>query len=86
MSITQSMQKVQNYEEAFAKIQKATQITDIDELVMTFIDAEDANFSLFNYVNDLSSQIDSYQVRTLDGWFVCVWGVVCPSVGTLGVS
>jgi len=60
-NILDSMEKVQNYEEAFAKIQKATAITDIDELVMTFIDAEDANFSLFNYVNDLSSQIDTYQ-------------------------
>lgn len=53
-----SMEKVQSYEEAFAKIQKATQITDIDELVDTFINAEDQNFSLFNYVNDLSSEIE----------------------------
>jgi hypothetical protein len=49
-----SMEKVQSYGEAFAKIQEATGITDIDELVTTFINAEDQNFSLFNYVNELN--------------------------------
>lgn len=53
-----SMEKVQSYEEAFAKIQKATKITDIDELVQAFISAEDQNFSLFNYVNDKSNEIE----------------------------
>ena len=35
------------YEEAFAKMQAATGISDIDELVENFINAEDQNFSLF---------------------------------------
>jgi hypothetical protein len=56
-----SMEKVQSYEEAFAKIQKATKITDIDELVKTFVDAEDQNFSLFNYVNDLSNEMEKLE-------------------------
>jgi len=56
-----SMEKVQSYEEAFAKIQKATKISDIDELVATFIQAEDQNFSLFNYVNDLSGEIEKLE-------------------------
>jgi chromosome segregation ATPase len=56
-----SMEKVQSYEEAFAKIQKATKITDIDELVHTFVHAEDQNFSLFNYVNDLSNEIEKLE-------------------------
>jgi hypothetical protein len=60
-SIHLSMEKVQSYEEAFAKIQKATKITDIDQLVQTFISAEDQNFSLFNYANDLSSQIEKME-------------------------
>lgn len=59
-----SMEKVQSYEEAFAKIQKATKITDIDELVSTFINAEDHNFSLFNYVNDLSNEIEKLEEQT----------------------
>lgn len=56
-----SMEKVQSYEEAFAKIQKATKITDIDELVHTFVHAEDQNFSLFNYVNDLANEIEKLE-------------------------
>eukprot|EP00959_Pyramimonas_sp_CCMP1952_P039812 832536-Pyramimonas_sp.AAC.1 len=42
------MEKVQSYGEAFAKIQQATGITDIDELVDKFMHAEDENFRLFN--------------------------------------
>lgn len=60
-SIHMSMEKVQNYEEAFAKIQKATKITDIDQLVQTFVNAEDQNFTLFNYVNDLSNEIEKLE-------------------------
>jgi coiled-coil domain-containing protein 63/114 len=52
---------VQSYEEAFAKIQAATGITDIDELVNTFIEAEDQNFSLFNYVNELNSEVEKLE-------------------------
>lgn len=56
-----SMEKVQSYEEAFAKIQKATSIIDIDDLVQTFTTAEDQNFQLFNWVNDLSNQIEGLE-------------------------
>ena len=41
------------YEEAFKQIKKATGMTDID-LVTAFIAAEDQNFSLFNFVNELN--------------------------------
>ena len=43
---------MENFEEAFNKIKAATGITDIEELVRTFIKNEDQNFSLFNYVNE----------------------------------
>ena len=56
--ILTSIEKVQTYEESFAKILKATQIPEIEELVNTFVEAEDKNFSLFNYVNTLSAQIE----------------------------
>lgn len=61
MNIQKSMLTVQKHEEAFAKIQKATKITDIDELVNTFINAEDKNFTLFNYVNDLTNEIEKLE-------------------------
>lgn len=57
-NIHQSMERVQEYEEAFARIQSATRISDIDTLVSTFVQAEDHNFALFNHLNDLSSEME----------------------------
>ena len=65
-SIHASMEKVQSYEEAFAKIQAATNITDIDELVTTFINAEDQNFALFNYVNELNGECEKLEEQIAD--------------------
>lgn len=59
--IATSMDRVQAYEEAFAKIQKATRITDIDELVNTFVTAEDVSFSMFNHINDLAGEIEQLE-------------------------
>jgi hypothetical protein len=53
-----SVDRVQSFEEAFLQIKNATGIDNIDELVQTFIDAEDQNFSLFNYVNELNNEIE----------------------------
>jgi len=54
-------EKVQSFEEAFEKIKAATEINDIDELVTTFINAEEKNFSLFNYVNARNSEIEKLE-------------------------
>lgn len=56
--ILNSYERVQNFEEAFNKIRNATGITDIEELVKTFITNEDHNFSLFNYVNEQNNEIE----------------------------
>merc|ERR1712070_1344614 len=58
-----NVEKVQVYEEAFAKIQAATGISDIDELVQNFVNAEDQNFSLFNYANELSGDIEKLEAQ-----------------------
>ena len=50
--------KVQSYEEAFNRIKAATGITDIDQLVTTFISNEEQNFSLFNFVNEQNNDIE----------------------------
>merc|ERR1712193_320711 len=60
-AINLNIEKVQSYEEAFAKIQAATGISDIDELVQNFINAEDQNFSLFNYANELTADIEKLE-------------------------
>jgi coiled-coil domain-containing protein 63/114 len=61
VTITQNQDKVATYEEAFARIQAATGICDIDELVQNFIQAEDTNFSLFKYNNELSADIEKLE-------------------------
>mmetsp|Transcript_21937 Transcript_21937/g.40034 ORF Transcript_21937/g.40034 Transcript_21937/m.40034 type:complete len:459 (+) Transcript_21937:258-1634(+) len=55
--------RIRNYEEAFNKIQAATGITDIEELVQSFIKAEDQNFTLFKFVNELSNDIESLEAQ-----------------------
>jgi len=54
-------ERVQQFEEEFAKIQSATQIENIDELVRTFIASEDKNFTLFKFVNELSADVEYLQ-------------------------
>jgi len=56
-----SLDRVQSFEEAFHQIKAATGIDNIDELVQTFIDAEDQNFSLFNYVNELNNEVEKLE-------------------------
>eukprot|EP00658_Telonema_sp_P-2_P054229 TRINITY_DN4314_c0_g1_i3.p1 TRINITY_DN4314_c0_g1~~TRINITY_DN4314_c0_g1_i3.p1 ORF type:complete len:579 (+),score=272.54 TRINITY_DN4314_c0_g1_i3:85-1821(+) len=59
-------EKVQTYEEAFARIMDATDIHSIDALVDTFINAEDKNFTLFNFVNELTSEIEKLEEQISD--------------------
>jgi len=65
-SMHMNIEKVQVYEEAFAKMQAATGISDIDELVENFIAAEDQNFSLFTYANELSGDIEKHEGEIAD--------------------
>jgi hypothetical protein len=62
-----SSDRVHNFEEAFNKIKSATGISDVEELVRTFIKNEDHNFSLFNYVNEQNNEIEKLeeQIQTL---------------------
>merc|ERR1711988_1442509 len=59
-------EKAGSYEEAFAKIQAATGICDIDELVQNFINAEDQNFTLFKYNNELNQDIEKIEQNITD--------------------
>ena len=49
------------FEEIFDKIKEATGIEDTDTLVESFIENEDQNFALFNYVNNLNTEIETLQ-------------------------
>jgi len=56
-----SMAKVQQYEEAFNSIKAATHLNDIEELVKQFVKAEEHNFSLYEYVKDLTSEMSQLE-------------------------
>ena len=48
-------------EDAFEQIKEATGITAIDEIVTSFIKAEEQNYSLLNYVNKLTNETDQLE-------------------------
>ncbi|KAJ8388986.1 hypothetical protein AAFF_G00125470 [Aldrovandia affinis] len=50
---------VASLEEAFNRIQCATGEEDLDLLVMKFIEVEDRNFALFNYVNEQNNEAET---------------------------
>merc|ERR1712151_1384965 len=66
LAITANQERVSTFEEAFARIQAATGICDIDELVQTFINGEDQNFGLFKYNNLLSADIEKLEQQIAD--------------------
>lgn len=52
---------IETYEQAFARIREVTGEDDIDTLVRHFIETEDHNFALFNYVNELNNEVELLQ-------------------------
>merc|ERR1719498_1287979 len=66
VAATSNQDQINSYEEAFSKIQAATGICDIDELVQNFINAEDTNFTLFKYNNELSADIEKLEQQIAD--------------------
>lgn len=65
-NIQVSLEKVELYEDAFKKIEEATGISDIDQLINTFVEAENNNYSLFNYVNELSNDMEKLEMQITD--------------------
>ena len=61
VDLQMSVERIQNFEEAFNRIKAATGVNDIEELVRTFIKNEDQNFSLFNYVNEQQNEIEKLE-------------------------
>ena len=53
-----SEEKLVEYQEAFARISKATGAKDIDELVRNFIEAEERNFTLSRFVSELTQETE----------------------------
>jgi len=59
--VDQYIRNVKIIEDAFDQIKESTGISSIDEIVTTFIKAEEQNYSLFNYVNRLGQETDQLQ-------------------------
>jgi hypothetical protein len=53
-------------DEAFNIIKETSGITDIEEIMNTFIKSEEQNYSLFNYVNILTQDIDFLEENNKD--------------------
>ncbi len=53
-----SQEHIHSYEDALKRIQEGTGINDINDIVTRFLEAEEQNFSLFNYVNDINTEIE----------------------------
>ena len=60
------MEKVLTFEEAFAKIEEATGIKDMDVLVNQFIRGEERNFGMFKFINDQSEEIENLEKKIAD--------------------
>ena len=52
-------------EDAFQQIKQQTGISSIEEIVTTFIKADEQNYALYNYVNQLNSEIDLIEEQNL---------------------
>lgn len=52
---------IEAYEGAFETISTITSETDLNKLVSKFIEVEDRNFALFNYVNEKNNEIEMLQ-------------------------
>lgn len=56
---------VVNSDEALARIQAATGITRIEDLVEAFVTAEDQSFSMFNFVNELNQEAERLEEQAV---------------------
>jgi coiled-coil domain-containing protein 63/114 len=47
---------IERFEEAYRRLQEATNLKDIDELIQTFLEAEEHNFKLFSFLGALNCE------------------------------
>ena len=59
-------EKLNEYQEAFKKIAESTKVKDIDELVKNFIEAEERNFSLSKFVEELTKESEELDTKIID--------------------
>ncbi|XP_064619947.1 coiled-coil domain-containing protein 63-like isoform X2 [Lineus longissimus] len=65
-AIDHDRQLINDYDLAFKRIREITEEEDLDIIVKEFIQKEDKNFALFNYVNELSNDAELLQEQCDD--------------------
>jgi DNA repair exonuclease SbcCD ATPase subunit len=58
VAVSLSQEKIQDFEAQLDRLRDSTGLTEVDDLVTRFLEAEEQNFSLFNYVNSINSEIE----------------------------
>ncbi|KDO34834.1 hypothetical protein SPRG_00895 [Saprolegnia parasitica CBS 223.65] len=56
-------ERLKAYEDGLAKVRKKTGIKDIGELASALLAAEEKNFSLFNMINELNTEMESVEIE-----------------------
>lgn len=53
----QQEKQIKTYDDAMVRIKEITQEEDLDRIISEFIEKEDTNFALFQYVRELNNQV-----------------------------
>lgn len=64
--IEQYKKHMKSIEQAFDEIKIKSGIEDLDEITNTFIQSEEQNYSLYNYMDSLSQTIDNLEEKNID--------------------
>ncbi|KAI3424457.1 hypothetical protein D9Q98_010009 [Chlorella vulgaris] len=56
-------ERIRELKAALSKVLEATGVSDADELLAALVEGEEANFSLFSYVNELSGEVDKTEAH-----------------------
>lgn len=57
-----SQENVSSFEESVNRLKESTGIDNLEGIVQKFLDTEDKNFRLFNFVNGLNSEVERYEL------------------------
>lgn len=65
-AMTEAAERAGSYDSALRRVREATGIESVDELVASFVKGEEANFSLFNFIAEQSSEIERIEDAIAD--------------------
>lgn len=57
--LKEKKRQVEEYQEIFESLKKETYSKNIDEIVKKFVDYQDENYALFNYINTIRDEYEN---------------------------